>query len=133
MASSGWPCEPGGLVTALLQAGSWVSFSYMLEACCFLLSFPPKPGVDILVVREAGERKSRGQKLATATAALICRDPQDSFSTKRLQRKSCPANDKREMESLPHQLLYSGRTSPHFLACALLATAHSSGAAGFPF
>lgn len=28
------------------------------------------------------------------------------------------------MESLPHQLLYSGRKSPHFLACALRATTH---------
>lgn len=28
------------------------------------------------------------------------------------------------MESLPHQLLYSGRKSPHFLACALWATTH---------
>lgn len=116
------------------RPGSCVSFSYMLMGYFFLLSFSPKPGNNILGVRGRGERKSRGQKLATATGAVICRrNPQDSFSTKRLHRKSCPANDKGEMESLPHQLLYSGRRSPHVLACALLATTHSGQAAGFPF
>lgn len=83
---------------------------------------------------EAGGRAPGDRSLQPPKAALFSRrNPPDSFSTKWLQRKPCRANDKGEMESLPYQLLYSGRNSPHFLACAVLATAPSGLAACFPF
>lgn len=63
--------------------------------------------------------------------ALICRrNPQDSFSTKWRQRKSCPANDKGgKWSHFLTSCFIQVETSPHFLACALLGTAHGSPAA----
>lgn len=98
-----------------------MSPSVLCSRVIFSLSFSLKPRVSILVVMGGCQRRNhRGRsKRATARATLFCRqNPQGSFSTMWLQRKSCPANDKGEMESLPQQLLYSGRKSPHFLACA---------------
>lgn len=85
--------------------------------------FPPKPGISILRKKGRVRRKSqwdqarkarrRGRSLRTHSAPTGCRGN--------------PARPviRGEMESLPQQLLSSGRSSPHFLACALPATTRS--------
>lgn len=95
----GGPASLGGGVSRCPgRAGSCVSFSSMPKGCFYPFPFPLNPESIFWESREEGVREEEPQgtqTLATANVALICRrNPQDSFSTKWLQRKSCPANDK---------------------------------------
>lgn len=103
------------------QTAAWPSVT--CSRVIFSLSFSLKPGINILGVkggcgaggRVTGDRSGR----ATAKATLLGRrNPQGSFSTMWLQRKSCQAMIRGKWSHFLASCFIQVEKSPHFLACA---------------
>lgn len=90
------------------------------QLCSHAVFFFPSPS-DLKSVfwetREGPRSKSHREQMQ---ASLFCRgNPQGPLSTCGCRGNPAQPNEKKEMESLPHQLLRSGRKkSPHFLVSA---------------